>query len=1770
MPRPIGLNLTQIGSGRASPGTVDVSAWTNPSQGTDGLRVHVEDPSRAHMAATIGIVDAGGYYLSDEVEGALQEIGGASSEGRQNGVVTGFGYSAVGLVVTFATPSTALIPTLRDYSGDSVTLPDNTPSVWVYISASTGLIAQSVGAAPPSITAPENALLWQFTTLGGVITAARDARLYVRNLDRKLPFTVRSQGTQANQESEACFVTLDAALTYLIYSTALSTRRTTVIVRGAVTTAPINIPVAGVHFRGEDGAIITLTSGAYLFDLQGQDGVTFSDLVFQTDVVGATAIVDTVGSASTLTVSRCVFTGGANPWQNGVVLATATGQVTVSGCQINATDVGVASDVPNGVLVDDTAVTAVNFVAGSVGIRVGSSPTTVNEVAGTVRACSVVGFDTGISVSGNGHVVAGCNVVPGVGGAVGILVDGPSVGAVVSGCSVDCSQNGGLIGIDLFGKATDRVIGTKVVDNTVYGAVTYGVRLYGPVQDAVVKGNFVDCNVPASPNDPSAIAGIYLTAVGPDAPSYTTIVGNTLKRSRTGIYMRGLPTSATSLITEAVVSGNEIHHCAVGIAGVPAAIGDTSIGIGVEWGIGLNISGNNVYGIGRILTDAGTVVFPTPANVYSVGIVTQDCRNVSVATNQVRLHYVRGTGTSTGIWWYGTGSTASVIATGVMVSDNAVDSVPGYGILLTVGTVLSAASRTLRGAQVCGNTASACDTGIRVESYDQGTVNALLVGNNIVSSSKDTGVVVVALDAATTPGVIDGMQLVDNTVTNSGLRGIIVQCEDNATLTNVAVERNALRVVNDDPGIELLAGTSLNAGAAQFEYVSVSGNRIEMTAGTSTAAAIQISTVAATVNDLRVSGNDISNAYDGIEFTMIGPNNPTTDTTVTDMVVSGNSITSTRRGIYGDVTGFVDRYTANDNVVDAVDFTHHLNVAATVLSSAANRGITLSRNRLRVDPAGANTHIKSTNAKVIDLRVEDNVFVGAGVGSNAALFVDVVGSGSGTVPAIRDLHIRRNTFQDVAVRGISIDVGSAATDPIVDMSISDNTFSFVCQDASITRGSVIRCDFYAVVKNLAICGNQFVAFGHSTADHGGIDITIQDAIGLTVSDNQFNIASGASSASYGNVIIIEPKATGNLKDVSVCRNKARGVIVPTTAAREALIGIESSGGFSLVENLTVSDNDLERVDNGTGNTEGIGIRLDTNLAYRVACERNRVMGADGGTPISKAAIYMSFNSGVDGLSVVGNMVGGDSTLGAQGTGINVLMNSSSYSVRVSDNSIIGDDNTPGQGLSIATAPAGVTVTDLNVDRNHVNGYDDNIVVEIANGSNVSVCGNQTTGHSNAGITIHGTQTAPLIANTAFRNLIVDDNSVATTDTGQTYFIDIQMTDILPIHGMSVSGNSLQFRQTGLTTRTTGDGIHIQVGATGNTALENACICRNNIRSVEDGILVESGDTLCVRIDDNDIRRVLLGIKHTVDASLVDYSVSRNAVEAFDDSTRDALIHVTHTTEGQTFHKVTIDDNNIGGAISNGGGGFGGRRAILVGDVSPLGIPTVVAPNVRSASVSGNQIRSTSRGIDLYVLSSSSLSVDRNNVSNVVEIGIRVTQFGTNPGDLLDTSIGHNSVTQWNDGGGAVVSNAAYSFVSAGTVGVDEVRNLTAVANTCHSTNTNSRGWYINFVSDCRTFIFSSNAVSFPGGSVGTLAMDLNTGAGTYRNFVFTGNVFRGSANGITYASTGGIPSQCTFMGNIGDSAAASWSQLAALWTNVLPPAGAGAGQFQTLNIDNGT
>ena len=89
MPRSENPGNITVGSGLASTDSIETNAFIHPTGGQEGLRVHIQDPSRAHEARAVHVVDTPGNFSSDHVEGALEELAGAGGAGRTHGLTNG-------------------------------------------------------------------------------------------------------------------------------------------------------------------------------------------------------------------------------------------------------------------------------------------------------------------------------------------------------------------------------------------------------------------------------------------------------------------------------------------------------------------------------------------------------------------------------------------------------------------------------------------------------------------------------------------------------------------------------------------------------------------------------------------------------------------------------------------------------------------------------------------------------------------------------------------------------------------------------------------------------------------------------------------------------------------------------------------------------------------------------------------------------------------------------------------------------------------------------------------------------------------------------------------------------------------------------------------------------------------------------------------------------------------------------------------------------------------------------------------------------------------------------------------------------------------------------------------------------------------------------------------------------------------------------------------------------------------------------------------------
>lgn len=451
MPRNVNPGTLTVGGGLAPSKSVDANALVHPTQGLDGLIAHINDPSRAHEARSINLEDTSGNYASDHVEGALEEIASSLGTAGQNGVIEGGTYSAVGLNVTLASPTTVRIGTDRDLSGDAIALTDNVTQ-WLYVSATTGALAVSVGASAPSITSPEHVLLAKIVTSGGAITSSTDARFFVANLDRKLPYTVRSSASAANAAAEASFVTLEAALLYLEeFSAGTTSEKTTIIVRGSNTVSTTQaITVNDVVFEGDqDAAFVTGATVAPMFNISGQR-VTFRNLLFTAAHASSEAV--RTATITGFRVDNCRFFDGASRWTTAIACLGSTTYSVISNTRIQASSYGVRiSDASAGNRVLDTHVVG-TAATGTAGIAIydsGTSPS-ADEGYNQVRGCTVDGFITGIFCRGDDNIIENCTLLN---STTGIELDtssnagaGPGRNAV-RGCSVKLDSTTGTDGI---------------------------------------------------------------------------------------------------------------------------------------------------------------------------------------------------------------------------------------------------------------------------------------------------------------------------------------------------------------------------------------------------------------------------------------------------------------------------------------------------------------------------------------------------------------------------------------------------------------------------------------------------------------------------------------------------------------------------------------------------------------------------------------------------------------------------------------------------------------------------------------------------------------------------------------------------------------------------------------------------------------------------------------------------------------------------------------------------------------------------------------------------------------------------------------------------------------------------------------------------------------------------------------------------------------------------------------------------------------------------
>lgn len=499
MPRNIDPSSITTGTGLASQDSVQANALVSPTGSNDGLRVHIADPRRAHMARAIGVEDASDNFFSDDVEGALAELSGGAGATRSNGLIEGGTFAASsGLTFELDDPTRVLLGSGDvDFSGEQVVLADDATQ-YVWINSATGTLVASLS---PPVLSDNPILIAEVTTAGGSITSSRDLRFFVFNLDRKNALIVRSSGSNFDQRAEANFLSLNAALAYLSlyagFTGADSVETHRIIIRGNHSvTESLVLPVSGIQFIGDGDAQITATATVEpVFDLNNQESISFQNITFIADAPNSTAIGAPATSSGRLLVERCRFETASEDWDHAIDLTGAGFHTdfTIRNCRINiAADDAIAIDQAGG----GTLASLVILGDGvGTGIRLMATP---GGGLNKIQDCSISGFVEGISLEGDRNNVVNCRVenlqergirtfngsqcsITGCQILMGNSIPQPAeiygidIGTtqtIVSGCSINSVRTGGgwtgpalVAGIRLNVGADDTTVHANVVTN---------------------------------------------------------------------------------------------------------------------------------------------------------------------------------------------------------------------------------------------------------------------------------------------------------------------------------------------------------------------------------------------------------------------------------------------------------------------------------------------------------------------------------------------------------------------------------------------------------------------------------------------------------------------------------------------------------------------------------------------------------------------------------------------------------------------------------------------------------------------------------------------------------------------------------------------------------------------------------------------------------------------------------------------------------------------------------------------------------------------------------------------------------------------------------------------------------------------------------------------------------------------------------------------------------------------------------------------------------
>ena len=1506
MPRNVDPAQIKVGKGLAPEGTVEDTSLRYTERDVDPLRVHIHDPSRAHMASSIGIVDAGDCYVSDEVEGALQEICGAAGAGRLNGLISGGTFNELGNVangsgsvaattLTLETTTEIMIgPGVFDASALVASLSGLGAGVYyVYFDADSGsptfrtLVVSGTVPEVETALGVEHVLLAKFTyDAGGNVVAWQDGRFFVRNLDRKVQYSSR-QGENVDAWSEGCFATLEAFFLWMSEYGDTGTNeeeKGTVLIRGTHNIASgLTVPTDHLQFVGDGEAVLLVgNSPLDIFTLSGRTGITFRGIHFASVAAGSQGIVCT-GVSTRIRVEDCTFgfhSGAA--FLNGVVVTggPASTEINISGCEVSFTSAGI---VVNGVgnpskygahIKDCTLVGPGASAASSIGIVLGTG---TGSVDGLVSGCKIKACARGIQYGAFQRTritsTTILDVVEGV-RATGTVNDYMTI----SDCHIDLDDTDGLVGVNIDQTREIKVLGTYIRNPRVaFSATPFGISVTakaGLDTDLVVQG----CTILGF-WDSVGNAGDGITAAGTAVNPFRRLVvdGNVFTKSRINARM----------CVDAAFTGNTLTSDGMSSAliildgGSRQVVADNTMDAGTTATHGLLVTSTE---------SAATQITATGNNIKAV---TAHGVELNVTTNPIKDSVISG------------------------------NSIDGFLATLTPPT---AQGILLRGGDngvpdqivISSNHVISCKDGILVRGFNS-TIRCVAVsitGNTVSFCAHDQDNHPDTFDGVGTKAIglefSEGCTVVGNTLSNIGqvLNGAgtpLVFANDVYALgvygrncEQIKVAENQIRVMQTvNNGIA--AAVVFHAGSAGVtsisEYITVNDNMIYMDdanlrdrIGIGFFASDNAQTVG--IRASQVAGNQITGNTDPYI------NRPIVFTT-------GNFSTAVNAQYGGNITGITVQNNTLENFQSQGIFfdqsaTGNL-VRANILSGIVIEGNTLVSKLTASLQSGIMCFVRgSVNfpAIVNGVQVLRNTIprvFDSGIITN---FYDEGAAGT-NYTVLREVQIAGNTINDVldsgaatTTLGIRVEVNTTGENSITEyggIRVTDNVVQ--CEDiANVPTAALwVSLGPDQTFEFLEVTGNDLRATTSNANSRGVVHIensvpntVLGQYTSLNVSTNMIEVdASFVGTPYYALSVDLDHV---NISEVRVQSNSILG---KGAVSKALYLDVNTTGAANAsMSRLRVSENTIR----GNSVVSGSGYNLnDAAIADNTIRGANALNGTD-------AALEIDFQKGADptipllsNFQITGNVIRGGFY------GMNYLLNGVKHlNVQVDGNTLSdqgeGNNVAFGSGLRVfGTGANDVHLRNFHVDGNTISQMDgiSPIIMSLSQTSGdcvlteVSVSRNTTSGDvGSAGI---GTtpycitfNLGSLVGNTPrIEGVRIEDNQIGGAPEGADragvfppkgiLFTGPPEDTVVEVQNLSVSRNSAVIY---LGQDEAGEGITVDL----NNNHSSAAVYKN-LKVDENSVVVETEGLA------GDAPGVAVGIRVKATAGLLSASASRNTIKS---------------------------------------------------------------------------------------------------------------------------------------------------------------------------------------------------------------------------------------------------------------------------------------------------